>query len=304
MRAADYFRLLLLAAIWGASFLFMRIAAPALGSVTTAFLRVLLGCIGLGTILLVLKLPFHFAGKLTSSLLLGAMNSGLPFLMYCFAAQWLPIGYSAILNATTPLMGAVIGLAFFEEKLSFRKGAGVVLGLFGIMVITTLGNVESTGSIIAGVIACLVATGCYGTAGFLTRRWISERGGLDAKRLAFGSQVGATLFLLPFFIWSQANGLDIDHVHGTVWVSVVALGLVCTAFAYILYFRLINDVGPFRSLTVTFLIPPFSVLWGYLVLGETVSTGFFAGAMVVCIAVWMVVSQGKETRKVDNIPTE
>lgn len=213
--------------------------------------------------------------------------------MYCLAARWLPAGYSAVLNATTPLMGALIGFAFFSETLTARKWGGVVLGLVGIMVITTIGESQSTSETLTGVIACLVATGCYGVAGFLTRRWISNKGGLDPKIVAFGSQIGATLFLLPFFIWSTTTGPSINWLQGNVWASVVAVGLICTAFAYILYFRLIADIGPLRSLTVTFLIPPFAVLWGYLALGETINEGFIIGALIVCVSVWLVVSPEK-----------
>ncbi|MEJ0230721.1 DMT family transporter (plasmid) [Klebsiella michiganensis] len=293
MRIADYTRLILLAAIWGASFLFMRIASPEFGAINTAFLRVFFGFLGLAVILFVLKAPYDFEGKFKSSLILGVINSGLPFFMYCLAARWLPAGYSAVLNATTPLMGALIGFAFFSEKLTARKWGGVVLGLVGIMVITTIGESQSTSETLAGVIACLVATGCYGVAGFLTRRWISNKGGLDPKIVAFGSQIGATLFLLPFFIWSSTTGPSINWLQGNVWASVVAVGLICTAFAYILYFRLIADIGPLRSLTVTFLIPPFAVLWGYLALGETINEGFIIGALIVCVSVWLVVSPEK-----------
>lgn len=294
MRASDYLRLLFLAAVWGASFLFMKMAAPEFGAINTAFLRVFFGFFGLAVILFILKSSFNFDGKFRSALVLGAINSGLPFFMYCLAAQLLPAGYSAILNATTPLMGAIVGFTFFGEKLSARKWVGVVLGLAGIMVITSVGDSHSTNEKIFGIIACLVATTCYGVAGFLTRRWISDKGGLDPKIVAFGSQVGATLFLLPFFAWSVSTGPTINWMQGSVWLSVLGLGIICTAVAYIFYFRLIADIGPLRSLTVTFLIPPFGVLWGYLILNETISEGFIIGALIVCVSVWLVISPEKK----------
>ncbi|RYC43034.1 DMT family transporter [Pectobacterium zantedeschiae] len=293
MRVADYLRLILLAAIWGASFLFMRIAVPQFGAINTAFLRVLFGLTGLAVILFMLKSSFDFKGKFKSSLMLGVINSGLPFLMYCLAAKWLPAGYSAILNATTPLMGALIGFSCFAEKLTVRKWAGVILGVVGIAMIITIGEVQSADKQIAGVIACLIATGCYGIASFLTRSWISNKGGLDPKIVAFGSQMGASIFLLPFFIWSSSTGPEVNWLQQEAWISVLAVGVICTAFAYILYFRLIADVGPLRSLTVTFLIPPFGMLWGYIVLGETINDGFMMGAIIISIAVWMVVSPEK-----------
>lgn len=296
MRPSDYGRLLALAAIWGASFLFMRIAAPAFGSVNTTFLRVFFALVGLAAMLLLLRTPMQFQGKLKSIMVLGIINSGVPFLMYAVVALWLPAGYSAILNATTPLMGALIGFSFFHETLTLRKWAGVMLGLVGIGLITTTGEVDLSGQLTIGVLACLIATACYGCAGFLTRRWVTERGGLDAKLVAFGSQIGAVLFLLPFFGYTLATGPAVDWAHPGVWASVLAVGFLCTAFAYLLYFRLIADIGPLRSLTVTFLIPPFGILWGYLVLGETLTGGFVFGGAVVCLAVWLVTSPARAVK--------
>jgi len=296
MRTSDYVRLLVLAAIWGASFLFMRIAAPAFGSVNTTFLRVFFALVGLAAMLLLLRTPMQFQGKLKSIMVLGIINSGVPFLMYAVAALWLPAGYSAILNATTPLMGALIGFSFFHETLTLRKWAGVMLGLVGIGLITTTGEVDLSGQLAIGVLACLIATACYGCAGFLTRRWVTERGGLDAKLVAFGSQIGAVLFLLPFFGYTLATGPAVDWAQPGVWASVLAVGFLCTAFAYLLYFRLIADISPLRSLTVTFLIPPFGILWGYLVLGETLTGGFVFGGAVVCLAVWLVTSPARAVK--------
>ncbi|MBV7413012.1 DMT family transporter [Aeromonas sp. sif2433] len=299
MRTSDYVRLLALAAIWGASFLFMRIAAPAFGSVNTTFLRVFFALIGLAVMLLLLRTPMRFKGKLRSAMLLGIINSGVPFLMYAIAALWLPAGYSAILNATTPLMGAMIGFSFFDEKLSPRKWFGVMLGLVGIALITTTGEVHLSGNVIIGVLACLFATACYGCAGFLTRRWITEQGGLDAKLVAFGSQLGACVFLLPFFGYTMTAGPAVNWAIPEVWASILAVGFVCTALAYLLYFRLIADIGPLRSLTVTFLIPPFGIFWGYLVLGETLTEGFIIGGVIVCLSVWLVVSPARSQPRVN-----
>ncbi|MGY3942742.1 DMT family transporter [Aeromonas tecta] len=302
MRTSDYVRLLALAAIWGASFLFIRIAAPAFGSVNTTFLRVFFALIGLAIMLLLLRTPMRFHGKLRSAMVLGVINSGVPFLMYAIAALWLPAGYSAILNATTPLMGALIGFSFFEEQLSLRKWIGVFLGLVGITLITTTGEVQLSGNVVIGVLACLVATACYGCAGFLTRRWITEQGGLDAKMVAFGSQLGACVFLLPFFGYTMTAGPVVNWAMPEVWASLLAVGFICTALAYLLYFRLIADIGPLRSLTVTFLIPPFGIFWGYLVLGETLTQGFILGGAIVCLAVWLVASPARAAKPANPQP--
>lgn len=293
MRPSDYFRLLLLAAIWGASFLFMRMAAPVLGALPTAFFRVLFGAAGLAVILVALRTPIAFQGKLGAAMLLGAINSGIPFLMYSIAAKLLPAGYSAIFNATTPLMGVLIGFLFFSEKLTAKKGSGVLIGIVGVIFLTAVGPISFNSTVFLGAVACLVATGCYGAAGFLTKHWITERGGLDAKLVAFGSQIGATLLLLPFFGTSTLMAPPASWGNQNVWLALAALGLVCTAAAYILYFRLIADIGPIRSLAVTFLIPPFGVLWGFLFLGEQLSWAHLAGGGFIGTAVWLVLSQSK-----------
>lgn len=293
MRLSDFCRLIALSAVWGASFLFMRMVSPVLGVLPTAFFRVLLGALGLAAILAAMRVRWRFNGKFTATLALGAINSGLPFVMYCVAARVLPAGYSAILNATTPLMGVIIGAAFFAERLSGVKALGVVVGLAGVAVLTRTGPVAFSPAVLFGALACLAATACYGLAGFLTRRWINERGGLDARLVAFGSQMGASLFVLPFFAVAAIFEPPVRWGGTDVWFPLLALGLLCTALAYILYFRLIADIGPVKSLTVTFAIPPFGVLWGALFLHEAVTWAHFVGGALVMVALWLVLKPVK-----------
>ncbi len=289
MAGKNLWRLLVLAALWGGSFLFMRVAAPVLGAVPTAFGRVLLASLGLLGLLLLMRAPLSFGDKLKATLVLGAINSGLPFLMFSLAARTLPAGYSAILNATTPLMGALIGALFFRESLGWSKLAGVAVGLLGVAVLTRTGPLAVTADMLWGVLACLTATACYGLAGFLTRRWITERGGMDSRSVALGSQLGAVLVLLPFALGDAVlHPLDWGSVGPQVWGALVLLGLLCTSLAYILFFKLIAEVGPMKALTVTFLIPLFGVLWGALFLGEPVTGAHAVGGGLVALALWLV----------------
>ncbi|WP_034292144.1 DMT family transporter [Herbaspirillum sp. RV1423] len=288
MKPADLLRLLALSAIWGASFLFMRIVVPELGAINTAFFRVLFGAAGLVLILAALRVKWRFRGKLGAAMMLGAINSGIPFALYSLAAKVLPAGYSAILNATTPLMGVVIGALFFGDKLTGRKLAGVALGLTGVAVLTRTGPLAFDAATVLSASACLLATACYGLAGFLTKRWITDRGGLDSKLVAFGSQLGAVTLLLPFF--AATAGLRGGSLHGSagIWLALLALGFVCSALAYILFFRLIADIGPVKSLTVTFLIPLFGVLWGWMFLQEQLSWAHAAGGILIGAALLLV----------------
>jgi drug/metabolite transporter (DMT)-like permease len=289
MNTANLLRLFLLAALWGGSFLFMRIAAPVLGAVPTAFGRVVLGALGLLGLVAVMKLPARFDGKFKATLMLGVINSGIPFLMFSLAARSLPAGYSAILNATTPLMGVVIGALAFGEQLTWSKAAGVFVGLVGVAVLTRAGPVAFAAATLWGVAACLVATACYGLAGFLTKRWITQRGGLDSRIVALGSQLGAVLLLLPFATWDAASHpVAWSEVSSQVWLSMLVLGLLCTSLAYVLYFKLIAEVGPMKALTVTFLIPLFGVLWGALVLGESATMAHAVGGGLIGAALWLV----------------
>ncbi|MCQ4264161.1 EamA family transporter [Stutzerimonas stutzeri] len=291
MRPVDMLRLLALAAIWGASFLFLRIIAPVLGTFPTAFFRVLLATAGLLAILALLRTRWDFRGKLGLCLVLGVINSGIPFALYSVAAQLVPAGYSAIFNATTPMMGVLIGALFFAEELTLAKIVGVFSGLGGVALLMRIGPVPFSMDLLLGALACLGATACYGFGGFLTRRWINQGEGLDSEVVAFGSQLGAALCLLPLFGLSILKAPPVSWGNSTVWLSLLGLGLVCTAFAYILYFRLLADIGPVKTLTVTFLIPPFGVLWGVIFLDEPLSWAYVQGGALIALALWLILRQ-------------
>ncbi|WP_462402943.1 DMT family transporter [Pseudomonas sp. Marseille-QA0332] len=278
-------RLLTLAAIWGASFLFMRIIAPELGSVPTAFLRVAIACLGLLAIFVAARLPLDFQGKLGACIVLGMINSGIPATLYAVAAQVLPAGYSAIFNATTPLMGVLIGVLFFNEAMTLAKLGGIFLGLLGVGILSGAGPVALDLALIKGALACLGATTCYGFAGYLARRWVA---GLDSRLSALGSMIGATILLTPLFAWDWLSRPPAGWGGWQVWLSLLGLGLVCTAFAYILYFRLLAETGPVKASTVTFLIPVFGVLWGAWLLNEPLSMAHLYGGLLIGAALWLV----------------
>ncbi|WP_313739505.1 DMT family transporter [Pseudomonas sp.] len=293
MPAIALIRLLMLAAVWGASFLFMRVIAPELGTVPTAFFRVSIACLGLIAIVAASPVGWHFQGKLKVCLLLGMINSGIPATFYAVAAQVLPAGYSAIFNATTPLMGVLIGALFFQEAMTPAKLCGIVLGLLGVGVLSGAGPVALDATLLQGALACLAATTCYGFAGYLARRWV---GALDSRLSALGSMLGATLLLTPAFVWRVATQPPASWGGWQVWGSLLGLGLLCTAFAYVLYFRLLGEIGPVKASTVTFLIPVFGVLWGAWLLDEPLSLGHLYGGVLIAIALWLVLRPTRAKR--------
>jgi drug/metabolite transporter (DMT)-like permease len=294
MSPRNLLQLTLLASIWGASFLFMRVAAPVIGAMPTAFLRVSLAALGLWVLLTVLQVRLDFQGKLKITMLLGLINSGIPTLMYSLAALSLPAGYSSIFNATTPLMGVLIGTLFFAEQMTWAKGIGVFLGLFGVALLTRTGPLEFNTELLLGALACMVSTTCYGFAGYLTRRWLNQQGGLDNRLASLGSMFGASLLLLPLFLWSLLVQPPASWGGWQVWGSLLALGLICTAFAYVLYFQLLTDIGPLKSMAVTFLIPPFGVFWGVLLLDEPLSWAYLSGGSLIVLALYLVLKPAEK----------
>jgi len=292
MNLPSLLRLLSLAALWGGSFVFLRVAAPVFGAAPTAFGRALFSALGLVAFLGLLRLRPHFGDRLGWVLVLGLINMSAPFLLLSWAARVLPAGYSALLNGTTPLMGALVGALLFGERLGLGRVLGIALGLAGVGVLAQVGPLEPTRTVLLGIAACLLAALCYGTAAFLARRWITERGGLDSRVAALGSLCGAVLGLLPFLAWHvwREPGAPLHWVSAPplAWAALLALGLLCTALAYILYYRLLADVGPIKTLTVPFLIPLFGVGWAWLLLGEPVTLAHAGGGGLIALALWLV----------------
>lgn len=295
MKADSWARLLLLAAVWGGSFMFLRISTPVMGVMPTVFGRVFIAAIGLYALLRMARIKLDFDGRLVPALLLGVIGSGIPFLCYTIASLFIPAGYSAILNANTPLMSVLVGACFFGESVSLSKVFGIFAGLAGVWVLMQSGPVALDWQVMVGMLSCLVSTVCYGTVGYLTRLWITRRGGMDNRLLAFGSQLGATIFLLPMLLVSlllhPEQGSNMLNAGAKAWLALIALGFVCTSLAYILFFRLLAEVGPVRTTTVTFLIPLFGVLWGYLFLDEQLSLAHLGGGGLIAIALLLVTTQ-------------
>ena len=268
----------LLAAIWGGSFLFMQIGAREWGPLPTAGLRVGIGALFLLPIVLWrgewASLRQHW--RVTFGV--GLLNSALPFACFSFALLSITTGLSAILNATAPLFGAVIAWLWLRDRPNGSRILGLTVGFLGVAMLAwskasfkpdASGNASGW-----AVLACLLACLCYGLAASATKRWM---GGLPSLVAACGSQLGASCALLPLAVhfWpAQAPSWR-------AWGAVLVLGTLCTGLAYILYFRLIARAGPARALAVTFAIPAFAVLYGALLLGESITPWMLLCASVI-----------------------
>ncbi|MCL4799331.1 MAG: DMT family transporter [Burkholderiales bacterium] len=280
MHARDTLLLVVLAAIWGGSFLFMRVAAPSFGALPLAEARVALAGIALAAYAVALGRPLPRLADWRAHLVIGAFNSGIPFALFSFAALHIGAAYMAVMNATSPLFGALIGAALGAERIGPGKLAGMALGIAGVALLVGLGPLDVTPWTLAAALASLAAAACYGFAGHYARR---SGTGMTPLALALGSQIGAAAVLAPPTAFALPAALPPPEA----LASVAALALLCTAAAYLAYFRLIVRVGPVRALTVTFLIPVFGLLWGALFLGERITATMIAGCAAVLVATYV-----------------
>ncbi len=268
-------RLVILAAIWGGSFLFMKIASPVLGAPLVAELRVGLAALFLSIIALIFKRSFQLKENWRHYLFVGSLNSALPFLLFCYAALNLPASILSIVNATAPIWGIVFVSIWERQWMSAKCGLGLFLGIVGVAVLLGFDPVIMQPSIMLPILAVLGAAACYGLATTYARQAKS----VEPFNNAHGSMWGATVVLLPiipFFPAPQALTLEVTY-------AVLLLGIVCSGVAYLLYFRLVQDIGPPSALTVTFIVPVFGVLWGYVFLDEKVGWHTLIGAVMIII---------------------
>jgi len=290
MRPADVLRLVTLAALWGGSFLFLRITAPVLGPLFLAELRLVVAAATLLAWAWMIGRQVPFAGQWRTYFVIGAVNSAAPFALFAYAAVHLPASYSAVLNATSPLFGALFAALWLNERLTSRRVAGALVGMAGVALLVGFGPVQADTDVVLAALAAIGGACCYALAVVYARL---KAAAIDPFAVAVGSQAGAALVLSPAFApWPGAE----LFTPGVV-ASVLALAVACTAFAYVLYFRLIADVGAARALTVTFLIPVFGVLWGVLFLGEPLSLFMLAGGALVIGATWLVVGENSTERR-------
>ena len=260
-----------LGAIWGASFLFMRVAADDFGAAPLVEMR-----LGLGALVL---LPFLWRARASfparvwpKLVLIGAINSAVPFLLFAWAAQRAPAGIGAITNAMTVLFTALIGFLFFGEKIGWRRSVALLAGFAGVVV---LASGRTAGASIGwAVLAGSSAAFLYGIGVNLVRRQLT---GLPPAAVAAATLGTSALLVLPFAIaqW-PARPVPVES-----WISAAMLGVLCTGIAFVMFYRLIQRIGPSRTATVTYLVPLFGVAWAWWLLDEPLTlTMGIAGALI------------------------
>ncbi len=285
MKTSDLITLLALAAIWGASFLFMRMGAGEFGAFALTALRV-----GGAALFLLPLVALRGQGAALRThwrpiVVVGFLNSALPYLMFAVAALAINAGLSSILNATAPMWGVLVAWVWIKERLTAARLLGVAIGFAGVVMLAwdkaSLKPGEHGVSAAVAIGACLLATLCYGIAANYTKRRLN---GVPPLAVAAGSQAAATLMLAAPALWLRPSVAP----SAAAWWSLAGLSLVCTGIALVLYFRLIARLGAARAITVTFLLPLFGLLWGALFLGEAVTASMLVGCAVILLGTGLV----------------
>jgi drug/metabolite transporter (DMT)-like permease len=278
--------LLLLAAIWGASFMFMRVGSPEFGPIFFATLRTGIAAIFLIICLVLFKETNALKGRWRDIFVVGALNTAIPFTLFSFATLTLTAGTASVLNATAPMFSAIVAYIWLKDKLSLSAMFGLVIGFFGVYLLVSDNlhfDIETTGKSLENnallpTLAAMLAALCYGISANYTKKNLST---IKPLALAAGSQIAATAMLLPLSLFFIPETLPSANA---IW-SVLLIGVICTGVAYILFFRLIAQLGPAKAISVTYLIPAFGILWGALFLGETISLMMLLGGGIILLGV-------------------
>ena len=274
----DISELIFLSAIWGSSFLFLRLTSPVFGSIFLIEMRVLSGLAVLLPLVLFLGKLAEFQKHWKMIAIVSLMNMAIPFCFFAFSAVYIGAGLLSIINATVPIFSACVAYVVYKERLSRGSLLGLLIGFLGVVVLM-FNPGESFGSsgwlaILSALLACLL----YGTAINLT---VNNLQGVSGLTITAGGLFVSSLVLLPFALWARPEVLPV----GNIWWSVFALGIVCTGFGFVMFYRLIDRIGAGRAIMTTYLIPVFSILWGNIFLGESVTLIMVVGCILVLLGV-------------------
>jgi drug/metabolite transporter (DMT)-like permease len=281
MKPKDFAGLMLLGALWGGSFLFIRVAVPALGPFVLVELRVGLAAAALLLCALVASRVPKIRYRWRSFLALGFLNAAVPFSLISAAEIHLTASLAAILNSTTVMFTAIVAAAWMGDALTARKVLGIILGIVGVTVLVGWDPIELNGVVLLSVAAMLGASLAYALGATYAKQAFS---GIPPLGMAIGQQTAATALLLPV----ASVSLPAQTPSSAVVLCVLGLALLSTAVAYLIYFQLIENVGPTSTVTVTLLVPVFGLLFGVLLLDEPFGFGTLAGLGIILSSVVLI----------------
>jgi drug/metabolite transporter (DMT)-like permease len=273
MNLTSALKLLFLSMVWGASFLFMRVAAPEFGPIPLMLFRVSVAALVMLPILLPAESRAAFRKNFAGIAFVGIMNSALPFCLLAYATLSLEAGFTSLLNATTPLFAALVGTIWFRLPLKSSQIWGLMIAFMGIALLSGDRLEFKAGGSGWAIVASLVATLSYGLSANFSKARLS---GVPPKVVAAGGMLPATLVLLPLGIWFWPSATP----SLLAWGCALTLAILGTAIAHVIYFELIAKTGAMAATTVTFLIPVFGILWGSWFLDEAMGVRLLGGMLI------------------------
>jgi len=271
-----------LAAIWGASFLFARISSPEFGAFPFAALRIGIAALVLVPIFFIVGYWRLFRENLLNISIVALLNSGIPFILYGYTALYLDAGITSVLNATTPILTAVIAHYYLKTVLTHSQTIGLAIGICGVLILVS-DKISWSNTNILPLLAPIVACFCYAISANITKKKLSH---IPPKLIAAGSMLTAGIALIPFAIiyWPA------QMPSFSAWSAVIAVAVLSTALAYLIFFYLIKEIGPTKTISVTLVIPIFGILWGVLFLEEKITFSIVAGTLVILVGAYLSLS--------------
>lgn len=287
MTFKQFLLLLIPSALWGSSFIFMKELAPIYGPVLTSALRILFASLFLIVLFAIQKYKVEWKREWKLFVIIGLGNSALPFVLYSYAALYIPSSLSVILNSTSPMFGALFGYLLLKDKLTWNKYVGVILGSTGVAIVASIVTVEGTTEMYLSIASCLGAALLYGLSGAYVKKYALH---IEPKQLTVGSLTTAGVFLLILYgilgifklnpeIMSSNIGLDL--------LLIVVFGIMCTSIPYIVYYKLLQEIGPVKALAVTYLMPIFGIIWS-LIYGEAFALQSVIGLFVILLGIYVL----------------
>jgi len=293
MTIRQFLLLLIPSALWGSSFIFMHHLSPVFGPMLTATIRILVASIFLISLFFVQGYKVHWKRDYRLFFIIGITNSAVPFSLYAYAALYIPSSLSVIINSTSPIFGAIFGLMLLKDKLSEMKVIGLFMGTIGVGLVSSDILAQNSLELYLSITACVLAALLYGLSGAIVKKYALH---IEPKQLTVGSLSFAGVGLFILFVVLSFAGQTPQIVSQNIALDIfmiIAFGILCTSIPYIVYYKLIQEIGPVKALTVTYLMPAFGLLWG-IIFGEIITPIMIVGLLVILLGIYVLSYKKKE----------
>jgi drug/metabolite transporter (DMT)-like permease len=293
MTVKQFLLLLIPSALWGSSFIFMHHLSPVFGPILTSTIRIIVGALFLAGLFAIQKYKVYWKRDYKLFMLIGITNSAIPFSLYAYAALYIPSSLSVIINSTSPMFGAVFALLLLKDRLNVTKVVGLLLGTIGVGFVSSDIFAQHSVELYLSIGACVTAALLYGLSGAFVKLYATH---IEPKQLTVGSLTFAGMSMMLLVIILALVGQFPQIVSENIVLDIfliIAFGILCTSIPYIIYYKLMKEVGPVKALTVTYLMPVFGLLWG-MIFGEVITVLMIIGLVIILVGIYVLSQKEKE----------